>query len=37
MYKIKLVSDGEGLKGTVDFKHGDDSRTLKLALTRVKA
>jgi hypothetical protein len=37
MYKIKLVSDGEGMKGTVDFKHGDDSHTLKLALTRVKA
>jgi hypothetical protein len=37
MYKIKLVSDGEGMKGTVDVKHGDDNRTLKLALTRVKA
>ena len=37
MYKIKLVSDGEGMKGTVDVQHGNDSQTLKLAITRVKA
>lgn len=36
-YKVKLVPDGEGMKGTVDVQRGSNNLTFKLALKRVKA